>query len=393
MALTRNQKKNIVPFPFYIYFGTVGILILGGLAASVYLAIAHYRIYTDITYSSFCAISKAINCDTVSLSSYSIFLGVPVSVWGVTGYVFVFILFLFAWNKDAHKKRPWSVIFVIFCAYSIYSLALAYVSILRIHSYCLMCIAVYGINFSLTLFAFLIRRRFDDVNIIKGLSLDIIYLKNKKQWVVPISVFFTSLVIGLHFYFPSYWHINEPALGNNVPRGITKEGYPWIGTADPIIEIMEFTDYQCFQCKKMHYYIRRLVTENPGKIKLIHRHFPMDHEYNPLVKKPFHIGSGLLALYAEYAHSQGKFWEMNDLLFSSIGKSYIVDIKLLAEKCGLNSILLSNAINDKYIRYRVKHDINIGIKKGITGTPGFIVNDKVYRGNIPPEILSGILDK
>ncbi|MBU4035957.1 MAG: hypothetical protein KKA35_05965, partial [Proteobacteria bacterium] len=42
--------------------------------------------YTDIGYESFCAISKAINCDTVSQSPYSVFLGVPLAIWGVAGY-------------------------------------------------------------------------------------------------------------------------------------------------------------------------------------------------------------------------------------------------------------------------------------------------------------------
>ncbi|MBU3949567.1 MAG: hypothetical protein KJ826_15285 [Proteobacteria bacterium] len=46
--------------------------------------------YTDIGYESFCAISKAINCDTVSQSPYSVFLGVPLAIWGVAGYCFCF---------------------------------------------------------------------------------------------------------------------------------------------------------------------------------------------------------------------------------------------------------------------------------------------------------------
>ena len=46
---------------------------------------------------------------------------------------------------------------------------------------------------------------------------------------------------------------------------------------------MEFTDYQCFQCRKMHYYLRKLVARYPDKIRITHCSFPMDQEFNPLL--------------------------------------------------------------------------------------------------------------
>jgi len=72
MNAIKKQSKKTIPLPFSVYFWTVTFLAMAGLAVSVYLTVSHYRVYTDISYSSFCAISKAINCDTVSQSSYSI---------------------------------------------------------------------------------------------------------------------------------------------------------------------------------------------------------------------------------------------------------------------------------------------------------------------------------
>jgi len=40
----------------------------------------------------------------------------------------------------------------------------------------------------------------------------------------------------------------------------------------------------------------------------------------------------------------------------------------------------------------VKHDIAVGIKLGITGTPGYLIGGKVYQGQIPPQIVSSVLD-
>ena len=87
-------KKKITPLPYSYYLVVVTSIALIGLLDAIYLAISHYRVYTDMAYQSFCAISRAVNCDKVSQSPYSILFGVPVPVWGVIGYaLFIFLLF------------------------------------------------------------------------------------------------------------------------------------------------------------------------------------------------------------------------------------------------------------------------------------------------------------
>ena len=176
-----KKNKETKPLPFPVYFWTIAFIAFAGIADSIYLSISHYRVYTDMGYSSFCAISRAINCDTVSQSPYSIFLGVPVAAWGVMGYVF-FLLFLpFAWNKEAQKKRIWSILFFVSLAFSIYSIILAFISTFYIHSYCIMCLLSYGISFMLLYYTWFIRRKFDKSSLILGLPmcLDEMFLGDK----------------------------------------------------------------------------------------------------------------------------------------------------------------------------------------------------------------------
>jgi len=387
-----KKKKRIIPLPFPVYCWIVAALAMAGVLDSIYLSISHYWIYTDIAYESFCAISKSINCDTVSQSPYSIFIGVPVPIWGIIGYTFFIFLLTFAWNRKAQKQRIWPTLFFISLAFSIYSVILAYISTFYIHSYCMMCIASFGINFLLLYYTWLIRKRFDKSGIIKGLKLDIVFLWEKKKKTIPAFLSILCVVISLSLFFPAYWNITPPALSANIHQGSTDDGYPWIGAENPVLEITEFTDYQCFQCKKMHFYLRQLVENNSGKIRLIHRHFPMDHKYNPIVKEPFHVGAGAMALFAEYAQTQDKFWEMNDVLFTIVGSTNALNIKNLAEKVGLDFKALSHSTKNRMIRYKVKHDIAIGIKLGINGTPGYVIGGKVYLGQIPPEVLIRALD-
>ena len=192
--------------------------------------------------------------------------------------------------------------------------------------------------------------------------------------------------------FPVYWSFEPPQLTANTPFGVTTDGHPWVGAENPEFVIIEFADYLCFQCNKMHFYLRQLLVNHPGKIRIVHRHFPMDHTVNPLLKKPVHIGSGVLAKLAIYAGTQDKFWQMSDLLFSIARQMPRIDINLLAQKTGLDAGALSRAVSDANIRSKLNKDIIDGLKMGVRGTPSYVINGALYRGQIPAEVVSKILE-
>lgn len=386
------KNKQIIPLPFAFYFWIVAVLAFGGLSASIYLSINHYRNYTDIGYKSFCAISRAINCDTVSQSTYSILFGVPVAIWGVIGYIF-FLLFLpFASGNIAEKKRIWPLLFLVSLAFSCVSIIYALISTFYIESYCIVCMLSYGSNFFLLYYVWLIRRRFERTGILDGLRRDIGFLWNVRKKCVSLFSPFLIGVILVVILFPDYWNFAPPPLSADIPKGITEAGHPWIGAENPELVVTEFTDYLCFQCKKMHFYLRQIVAKHPDKIRLIHRHYPMDHKFNPIVKEPFHVGSGAMALLTIYATGRGKFWEMNDILFNVDRRKGTINIKELAEKVGLDHKELSNSIYDRNIRHKLQIDIWEGMKLTITGTPSYVMNGKVYLGEIPPDIIRNVVD-
>ncbi|MGD8345427.1 MAG: vitamin K epoxide reductase family protein [Desulfobacterales bacterium] len=386
-----NAKKNKSALPFGVYYWTVAFLAAAGLADSIYLAISHYRVYTDITYSSFCAISKAINCDTISQSPYSIFAGLPVPAWGVAGYLCFLLLLTFAKTSQADKKRMWSLLYLIAWAFSLCSLFLAYISTAWIRSYCIMCIVSYAINFLLLFYTRMIRIRFDSGPLIKGLAADLSFLGRRKVSAGAILSCLLAVLILARVFYPTYWHLDEPVPATPINSGLTPEGHPWIGADNPRLVITEYTDYQCFQCKKMHYFLRQLIAQHPDKIRLVHRHFPMDHEFNPIVKDPFHVGSGKMALLAIYATAKDQFWPMNDLLFKIARDKQTIDVREIAQEVGIDYRELAWALNNKNIRYRLKHDIAQGLQAKIDGTPAFFIDGTVHLGQIPPAIIKKAL--
>ncbi len=390
------STKSTTPdkhLPYPLYFWTVMIIALGGLFDSVYLAISHYRNYADMGYQSFCAISSAINCDTVSQSPYSIFLDIPVPIWGIGAHLFFISMLLYAYppSEQRQVKRMWTLLMVVAFGFSIYCLTLAGISTFLIHSYCIMCILGYAVCFLLLYFTWLIRRRMGCEKVFYAFRLDINYLISFPKITALLIVGLILMLGGTSVFLPKYWHMNPPELSLDIPRGLTEEGFPWIGGDNPELIITEFADYLCFPCKKNHFHLRRIIQENPDKIHLIHRHFPMDDIINPLVKEAFHSGSAKLAILALYAAEKGKFWEVNDLLFDLARKKGSISIQDVADQTGLDREEMVGIFNSNDLWQQLWKDIKDGLEHGMNGTPGYIINGEVYVGQVPPAILKKYL--
>ena len=271
-------------------------------------------------------------------------------------------------------------------------MVLALISTYWIHSYCLMCIVSYAVNFVLMYLTWLGFRRFVPGGWWKGICEDLRFVW---QWRKRFGAVFLPFGVGvllLVAFFPAYWHFSAPAAAVAVPNGVTDEGHPWIGAENPELTIEEFTDYQCFQCKKMHFFLRRLVAQHPDKIRLVHRNYPLDHELNPIVvPQPYHVGSGKMALVANAAGLSGKFWEMNDLLFGLVGQTDTLKLKNLAEGVGMTPEDLAKNLNSPQAHRLLLLDVREGMRANMTGTPAYRVNGEVYLGQIPPGILEAVL--
>ena len=391
-VLVAKKQKVIRPLAFGVYFWTVVILAFAGLVDSVYLSISHYRIYNDVVYESFCAISHAINCDTVSQSPYAVFMHLPVPIWGTIGYVFFLLLLMITGTSPEREQRVWGIMLLVSVIYSTYSIILSIITIAYIHSYCIMCILVYAINFLLVYFCWLTRRRFDPQPVFVAIRSDLRYLWRRPKITTLTIAPFLGGVFLLWSFLPSYWNFQPSIWATSQPSGLTSDGHPWIGSEDPKLIITEFTDYLCFQCSKMNYHIRKLMVRYPGQIKVIHRHFPMDHTVNPIVQKPVHTGAGSLALLAIYAITEDKFWLTNDYLFANARFTSSIDLRSLADEIGLDYEKLSRSIKNDVFRRKLENDIKDGLRLGVKGTPTYLINGSIYHGQIPPKILQQIHD-
>lgn len=373
--------------PYWWYYTPYCFFTLAGLVLSCYLAWTHYQNYTSIAYTSFCAISQTINCDTVAQSPWSVIAGLPVAVWGIFSYFFLVVLLLPLAKQNDIFLPLWRLHFHLNLLFSLASLFLAYISITQINSLCILCLGTYAVNFILLFYSWLICKRFE-VPFVSHPQEIVSITKQSVRLYLPLTIFIAFALL-TKFTLPVYWHLETTTFPDNIASGTTKTGHPWIGAENPKLTIEEFSDYQCFQCYKMQHAIRQLIEKHPDKIRLIHHHYPLDHDFNPIVvPSPFHVGSGKMALLAIYAMNKGNFWEMNDALFLLGRSKRPFNIKYLAEQTKLPVHELSVALTHPDIKKLLYYDIRLGMKKRITSTPSFLINDKIYTGFIPPEIIN-----
>jgi uncharacterized membrane protein len=111
---------------------------LVGLGFAVALTRLHAQAHAGV--ASFCAINEAVNCDRVATSRYSVVLGIPVSVWGIFGFVAAGTLAALGLaRRRLHPTWPVGLLAAVAVISVAASAVLAYVSEFVIGSLCLLC--------------------------------------------------------------------------------------------------------------------------------------------------------------------------------------------------------------------------------------------------------------
>lgn len=363
-------------------------LCLAGLAVAADLTSIHYRVHTDPRYQSFCAISKEVNCDTVAQSDWSVFLGLPVSVWGLFGYAAMGLLA--AWGL-LHRSRawPWGLLLLLSSFSVAVSLVLLGISKLVIHSMCLMCMASWTISLALLVLAVLAVRK---VGVVAALKDDVAELMEQSvQTLMVVVVAAAALGITWTLY-PHYWELSGPVGPGTLETGVDESGNPWIGAREPKLVVEEFSDYQCPFCSKAHLSLRDLVATRADKVRLIHRNYPLDQACNPVVKGKFHEFACERAKAALCAGEQGKFWQMNDLLFLGQRKRAL-DVAMLAKKLGLDEPRFGSCMSSSGVAEHLKADMAAAARHGIKGTPSYVVGGELLIGQLDPQELDKRLNQ
>ncbi|MBN2342724.1 MAG: thioredoxin domain-containing protein [Deltaproteobacteria bacterium] len=375
----------------FLVFSAIAVLLLVGIGLAAELTRIHANTHQNPEFESMCAISDGLNCETVALSPYSIFLNLPVSVWGLFGYLTIFAVAVASlWKKAASPL--YGAMFGLCTVAFLSSATLAFISFTKIDSLCLFCMGTYTVNTLLmTLVTVALVR--GQRNPIRSIVDDITTLVRKPLLLGMLFIIGTAPIgVGYALITP-YWQtagFNEiPTL----PTGVDTDGYHWVGAQTPKVTIIEYSDYECPYCRTAHRQLRELISHYAKDVRLVHRHFPLDQKCNPRVRQKFHQFACHFASAAECAAKQDKFWEMNDAIISSQDhqKPQTIDVEKFAIQLGIDRSEFDNCMKEETVQKDILRNINAGINDYVSATPTFMVNGQKFKGRITEEQLQRLL--
>ena len=203
--------------------------------------------------------------------------------------------------------------------------------------------------------------------------------------VVALVVIIGALV-GASFYRKSVQ--NERVGGGNTNSNnksavfletLVRPDSPTLGAADAPVTLVEFLDPECESCAAFSPIVKKIMKDYDGKVRLVVRYMPL------------HPNSLRAASLTEAAGEQGKYWQMQELLFqkqSEWGTKHgpaaasqpPPDINALFEKyameLGLDLTKVNSAVKENRFQEKLQRDLKDGQALGVRQTPSFFVNGR-----------------
>jgi len=162
-------------------------------------------------------------------------------------------------------------------------------------------------------------------------------------------------------------------------------GEPSRGPADAPVVIVEFSDFQCPYCKRAETIVEQILAAYPDKVRLVYRDFPLG----------FHNRALFASNAARCAADQNKYWEYhNNLMSQSVqGDLGDADLKKRAETVGLDVAAFSACYESKKHDQAIQVSMQDGSNVGVTGTPTFFINGRMFVGAKPLDEFKGVIDE
>jgi len=185
----------------------------------------------------------------------------------------------------------------------------------------------------------------------------------------------TGMALLLVFVVGTLLYKNEKAQSQQqaVTKGraaLASDHSPTLGKADAKVHIVEFLDPACEACATFYPNVKKVLAENPDRIRLSVRHVP------------FHRGSDYLVRILEAARSQGKYWQTLETIFASQDRwavQHAVQADLVwpsLDGVGLDLERVRNDMDAPEVSRRMEQDLGDARALGVTKTPEFFVNGR-----------------
>ncbi len=134
------------------------------------------------------------------------------------------------------------------------------------------------------------------------------------------------------------------------------------------ITVIEFFDYRCGVCKRVHPIVAKLIKDD-SKIRRVYKEWPI-------------LGpdSVLAARAALASHRQGKYFAFHNAMMEARARLNKNVIMTIAKRVGLDTTRLARDMESPEISRILKQNFALAEALSLRGTPSFVIEDTLLRG-------------
>jgi len=393
--MNRSLTLNGVTLPRILSF----IAGLGMIVASA-MTIEHYfaaNFPETIFEGSFCDINAFFNCDSSAFSNISQIFGIPLGFFGIIMGGLVSLGTLFPSEAFERTNKSLSLLNVV----GVVTLLLYSVFILG--SLCLLCSGFYLSS----ILSWVLFWKYG----IDGEEEGIV-----RRWTRPSILHlaaYTVVVAAGGYGFMIFHDAKVDAQTGGVASRIVDQYFslpevplPSVMSplwtiqsteefADAPIQIVEYADLLCPDCRFLSEQLHELELEFPGQMNVIFQPFPLEAVCNDVVEKDLHAGACEITLMA--AHDPAQFTAIHDEIWAAWPEPRKPEWRqAMAERFGVTdgpsdpeTQALVHALIQTGKEYEKTSD---QYSFGIRSTPTMILNGRMVIGTLPQEQLKAIFE-
>jgi uncharacterized membrane protein/protein-disulfide isomerase len=386
-----------------LMFATLG---LGSSSVSSYV---HYRLLTDVSYTSFCDVNATMSCAQAYLSRYGSFLGIPVAIGGVLFFALVLVIVGVAGRMgSAARENAPAYVFALSTVALAFVLYLAWASYVVLGNFCILCtityvaaIGIFVISGGATSFP---------MKTLPGRAQRDIRTLVSTPGPLMVALLFVAGAVTAIAAFP-----RESGSSGQSASAATATALPPVSDDDraklaqwwevqPKVEvpvpsdgakvvIVKFNDYQCPACRMTHDAYKPVLAKYAasGQVKYVLKHYPLEAECNPHAPSN-HYASCEAAAAVIMARSKGTAAKLEDWIFAHIGPPPLTGDQVKDAARTVGGITDFDA---QYARAKeeIKTDAGLGQLLGVNSTPTFYINNRKLPSNsiLAPQYLDVLI--
>lgn len=385
-------------------------LALLGLALSVYALRHHLSLKATGSTNAFCNVNETISCDAVAASSYSEIWGVPLGIFGIAFFVslLVFNVMRAGSARSGFAGRMASQTHAVLVLIGVVvSLVLGALALTVVKAFCLVCVGIYLVCLLLA-----VSLHYGRAQLARPFRRDAVAIGGL------LALMITAVSAYSFIQFASAISPRPAGLNPQSAQSIVQPGSQPPAKATPPVQVIplarsayagagedyrygneqakvivhEFVDFQCPGCAVLALTIKELKAKYSSRILFVFRNYPLDQSCNHNINGRMHEHSCAIAAMARCAGQYGKFWEYAEMAFAKQSEASGENAVKWAKAVGVSTDAIDVCRKSQDLVNKLKDDVAVADKLGVTGTPSLFINGVRYDGDRSTAALSQVLD-